>query len=151
MNLRWLWFDYVPPWAPLTGSQRRAVRRRITAARRGSHVDPWLRLAVSIPLIASYSCLCAMLYYLAPRQFIGMRLGPAVRCGLAAACCWIIAAILAQWFFGRRVARTLRELDFKVCAACGYDLRGSDEPGRCPECGSSVDAPAAAINRHSQP
>jgi hypothetical protein len=31
-----------------------------------------------------------------------------------------------------------RQRSFYECSCCGYDLRGSLEVGRCPECGTPV-------------
>ena len=42
-----------------------------------------------------------------------------------------VFVLLAAWNWQKRRGRRLAGL----CAACGYDLRGSDS-GRCPECGS---------------
>ncbi len=44
------------------------------------------------------------------------------------------------WIVGRITRR--REPEPHKCAGCGYDLRGSLESGRCPECGSAFDADA---------
>jgi hypothetical protein len=55
--------------------------------------------------------------------------------------CWFIVAVLAvlpvmhYLRFWRQRRRTVRGL----CAACGYDLRGS--PDRCPECGAVPQPP----------
>ncbi len=34
-----------------------------------------------------------------------------------------------------RLRRRLREAGGRLCLRCGYDLRGIDDPGACPECG----------------
>ncbi len=47
-----------------------------------------------------------------------------------------------QWYWiAGRITRQ-REPEPHKCAGCGYDLRGSLESGRCPECGSVFDADA---------
>lgn len=35
------------------------------------------------------------------------------------------------------------------CKACGFDLRGHAEDGRCPECGSSIASTLAAMQAHA--
>ncbi len=44
------------------------------------------------------------------------------------------------WIVGRITRQN--EPEPHKCAGCGYDLRGSLESGRCPECGSAFDADA---------
>jgi hypothetical protein len=43
--------------------------------------------------------------------------------------------------------RVLHEHGFTVCPECGYDTRGIDPNGRCPECGGQL-ANQAAHERH---
>lgn len=44
-------------------------------------------------------------------------------------------------FFSRmlRLRRRLREASGRICLKCGFDLRGLEESGTCPECGRSFD------------
>ena len=42
-----------------------------------------------------------------------------------------------------RIVRTRRRRKLGRCARCGYDLRGSRDSGRCPECGSPAPQGAA--------
>jgi hypothetical protein len=41
--------------------------------------------------------------------------------------------------FAIRRSRRIKRCEFKVCYACGYDLRGLDESGVCPECGRAYE------------
>ena len=47
-----------------------------------------------------------------------------------------LARTVIPWFAD--VLRENRELD-RECLRCGHSLKGSQEPKRCPECGSSID------------
>ena len=47
-----------------------------------------------------------------------------------------------QWYWIVGWITRRREPEPHKCAGCGYDLRGSLESGRCPECGSAFDADA---------
>jgi len=57
---------------------------------------------------------------------------------------WLIVPIfalpsaLAAMLHAGRVHRRARRRRNGLCAACGYDLRGSGESTRCPECGAEV-------------
>lgn len=39
----------------------------------------------------------------------------------------------------RRIRRRANEWDGKMCKHCGYDLRQTEEPGPCPECGKAFE------------
>jgi len=60
---------------------------------------------------------------------------------------WPLAAIAGGYaavLLRRRVSAILRRRR-RQCAACGYDLRGSPDGGRCPECGHEMPASAATV------
>ncbi len=122
MNIRWLWFDYVPEDISLTKAQRRRVNRRTWSAVRRK----WF-----IVLIGGLLCtlLATLLFlYSTPRSLHYLSLFPLVlviELGL----------VTAGWVFARpEVFRALREVGVKVCPKCGYDLRGQSGDS-CPECG----------------
>ena len=48
------------------------------------------------------------------------------------------AVVFAGGSGGLGVIRRRRRARGGLCAACGYDLRGSDAGGRCPECGRGI-------------
>lgn len=50
---------------------------------------------------------------------------------------WIPAVIvwLVLIAYGQRVRAQVKEMDYLMCPKCGYDLRGCDSFGACPECG----------------
>ena len=52
----------------------------------------------------------------------------------------VLGGLQWYWIVGRITRR--REPEPHKCTGCGYDLRGSLESGRCPECGSVFDADA---------
>lgn len=41
--------------------------------------------------------------------------------------------------FNHRLRRRLRAADYLLCWQCGYDLSGTDQQPRCPECGREFD------------
>jgi len=48
--------------------------------------------------------------------------------------CFILGTLyVSRWH--RRIAKQAKNMDFRMCQFCGYDLRSIDEPGPCPECG----------------
>jgi hypothetical protein len=64
---------------------------------------------------------------------------------------WVLVAITALLpsvrflrFFRHRL-RADRRSFAGACVACGYDLRGSKDVGRCPECGAPAQVPTAAL------
>ena len=46
----------------------------------------------------------------------------------------VTAAMPAKWLHRHR--RDMRWRRTGLCLRCGYDLRGSTDSGRCPECGT---------------
>jgi hypothetical protein len=59
---------------------------------------------------------------------------------------WPLAALAgayAAMLVRRRIVAVLRRRR-RQCTACGYDLRGSPDGGRCPECGMDMPTVAAA-------
>ena len=51
------------------------------------------------------------------------------------------------WFVYRRKLLRQERLKQGLCVSCGYDLRGSPQGGRCPECGISPPLSAANENQ----
>ena len=50
---------------------------------------------------------------------------------------WVVGLVPIVVILHRRAARLARR-KAGVCDVCGYDLRGSREFGRCPECGTAI-------------
>ncbi|HEV2296001.1 MAG TPA: hypothetical protein VGR35_19300 [Tepidisphaeraceae bacterium] len=59
------------------------------------------------------------------------------------ACLCALTTGLVGWGLRVQCVRQ-RRLTEKLCPTCGYDLRGAEHE-RCPECGGSVNAPAARV------
>ena len=107
------------------------------AAVRGSvHRAGYLALATGANalLFFAYCSWCARqwgVFGADPWIVIGFWLW-ALLCASLAIVCWVRRA-------KAHAVRNKRDA-IPVCKSCGYDLRGSVEQGRCPECGTPADA-----------
>ncbi len=122
MNIRWLWFDYVPKGITLTKEQRRLVKKRT-----GKQAQRFLTLAIVPMFVGTFAIQWFDARYLkwAYPYLSGLATGVVIFASYAA----------IGWVFARpTVFRALREAFVNVCPKCGYDLRGQSED-RCPECG----------------
>lgn len=54
----------------------------------------------------------------------------------------LFASLVAMSWRARRLVRRLREADLLLCPWCGYDVRASELPCTCPECGTKLDEEA---------
>ena len=117
MNIRWLWFDYVPEGIELTKEQRRWVRER-TWSEVGRRWFVMLFIAVVV----------GTAIFLLNRSFAPESL-------FVAPPTILITFEISSWLFARpAVFRAIREAGVNVCPKCGYDLRGQSGDG-CSECG----------------
>ena len=130
MNIRWLWFDYVPKDTPLTKYQRRLVTNRVFAVLASGWRPTYFWLAVFF--LGNAIALPWIFLTLKPLRVLAPLLGG---CGL------LIMLYLFFWISTRpHVLRILRDLGVNVFLKCGHNLTGqSAESARCPECGWSAE------------
>ena len=57
----------------------------------------------------------------------------------------ILSVIMLVVWGSQRLLLRVPEIPEHVCAKCGYDLRGNQASGRCPECGTSHEAESPAM------
>jgi hypothetical protein len=113
-------------------------------------MDPWYAMADG-----AYRVMMAAIVGQAVLRLFRSRLGPAMAAWASRGfpmffVSMIVVAVIMMVFerrLRRRIAERLaaeRELGrLPACLQCGYDLRGT-AGGRCPECGTPVEGPAAA-------
>lgn len=143
MNLRWLWFDHIPPGIELNPAQRRQLRHRAKDLRAAHpstrHKHGALIVAITTGSILEAGLLLFVVIYVFPqaRTPVGQAL---TIYGLPALICipfWLILAITFNRSHSPFVRAALNEMGHPVCIACGYALRGlGARIDRCPECGA---------------
>lgn len=149
MNWRWLFFDYVPPWVPLTRTERRKVRARSWRlmndrsvrqqlsgpARVARFKDSVLRgaCAMTPPTIQGLVMLGFFLkMYFIRTTWLDIPVVVASQLILS----WITLSFVHYVLRRPYVLHVLRERGYELCAGCGYWLRGlGPAVDRCPECG----------------
>jgi hypothetical protein len=141
VNWRWLWFDYVDPDLPLTAEQRRTIRRRVRAMRRGFRAGFNRWDAAETLLIAAGVVVFLMCWYL----LFGIR-GSLLRFLLVyIPVIWVWQALVMRYTRRPWSLRAVREAGYDVCLQCGYWLRGlGDDVRVCPECGAQREPMPAA-------
>lgn len=85
----------------------------------------WYMTACALSLVAIY-------LLVGPYPVDVGRYGPRLCLGLIVS--FVLGAMYAaRWH--RRIATQAKDADHQMCKFCGYDLRNTEEPGPCPECG----------------
>jgi hypothetical protein len=79
---------------------------------------------------ASLMVIIMVLIYLYPSRLLWLEVA-----GLLV----FIGMYLGRANFRRRLRGRLRVDGYRMCATCGYSLKGLNEKGRCPECGTVYD------------
>jgi hypothetical protein len=136
MNLRWLWFDYVPREIQLDASQRTDLAHTM----RWHHHWNWTQsLAFALVLAA---IIAVNIWAMGPI----VRLIPALSSSvvsiilriLSAVVAWVTVAWIRRSNAEPATAQALRELGFDMCIECGYWLRDlRADQSSCPECGAT--------------
>ncbi len=152
MNLRWLFFDYLDPSAPLDRADRRAVmeqvRRNAMAGRRPPKAIAFATLPGGWTLgrvVRWYDVLVAMV----PATvmlivFWGwLRWGSmawnsiALMVGLQMLLTWVTIAVIGRFMMRPWIALALHDLGMDACWRCGYWLDRGTGASPCPECGAA--------------
>lgn len=144
MNLRWLWFDHIPPGVELNAQQRAELRRRSRALRAAHpstmHKHGSLIAAIIVASFVEAALLLLVILVVFPQAQSPMSRALAI-IGLPAMIVvvfWLFVAVTFNRSHSPFVRAALNEMGHPVCIACGYALRGLGERiDRCPECGES--------------
>jgi hypothetical protein len=114
-------------------------RRRILSAA-SSHIH--MRPIFWIALIAGSIVISVVLSLALVGLGRYVRISAGVRAGIVATIISASIGLLAQYAFRKPMQKYIRqrlvEMGIPICIACGYDLRGQQEP-RCPECGTPAE------------
>jgi RNA polymerase subunit RPABC4/transcription elongation factor Spt4 len=134
MNLRWLWFDDIPPELNLTKKQRRLLRKRIRL-----HYSPARsRIFVTFLIVGAG--------YFGARLFVDYMIIPLLSPKVASVfetveilllpwAMWIVVAIMLRKPAAVAARAALVDIGYRLCRRCGYWLRAHDCAATCPECG----------------
>jgi len=148
MNLRWLWYNHVPPGVELTQDQEREMRRRIKTIRRAK---PFMANVVAT-LVAAFggAGVTAALFGIGMHYLVRHR--PAgityavdvvtITLGYMILLQVVIAAAIGR-YSAPFVRAALNEMGIPVCMKCGYNLDHlQSNASTCPECGSTKENPS---------
>ena len=138
MNLRWLWFDHIPPELNVPKEGRWLVtavakqwRRTKPELLRG---DRWTRFVFAIACLGILVALSIALFL----AFPNMRNVRIVSGGVLGAAAWVVATREVAYWNRPYVRRALCCLGYLCCVKCGYPHIGlSKDVKECPECGTA--------------
>ena len=131
--------DYIDRDIPLTGGERKAIRKEAWKL----WMKDWRNVLIYLALVAVTSIGLPMLpiwwrsVHLFVTPYNGWDL--LLLMTVDAAVIYVGYTLLQRFRFAPLVRRVLRQYGYKVCIKCGYWLRGlASDAERCPECGCEL-------------
>ncbi len=132
--------DYIDRDIPLTGGERKAIRKEAWKL----WMKDWRNVLIYLALVAvtiGLPMLPIWGRFVLPFIYGGWHL--LLLLTAYTAFVYVVFELLQRFRFAPLVRRVLRQYGYRVCIKCGYWLRGlATDAERCPECGSRCDRAA---------
>ncbi len=131
--------DYIDRDIPLTGGERKAIRKEAWKL----WMKDWRNVLIYLALVAVTIGLPMLqmlpIWWRFVTAFIGWGWGLLLLMTANAAVLYVGFTLLQRFRFAPLVRRVLRQYGYRVCIKCGYWLRGlATDAERCPECGITL-------------
>jgi hypothetical protein len=138
MNLRWLWFDQIPPELALTREQKQSARKRASLHRKREPNYRGSQRRYTLIFLPIFVVGFVAYWMWLDHQIQTRRLNPITSGVLLMLLTYGAIAFSMHRTRTPFIRRALRDMGYDICEGCGYWLRGlGDDVQHCPECGAA--------------